>query len=58
MKNKKILYVDMDNVLVDFASGIKQCDENMLREFEGRYDEIPGIFGKMLPVENAIESYR
>lgn len=47
----------MDNVLVDFTSGIKQCDENTLKEFEGRYDEIPGIFGKMQPVENAIDCY-
>lgn len=27
MTNKKILYIDMDNVLVDFKSGIDQLDE-------------------------------
>jgi len=54
---KKIVYVDMDNVLVDFASGIKQCDENIRLEYEGRLDEVPGIFGKMKPMEGAIDSY-
>ena len=54
---KKILYVDMDNVLVDFASGIAQCDQATQTEYEGRLDEVPGIFGKMKPMPNAIESY-
>lgn len=30
MTNKKILYIDMDNVLVDFKSGIAQLDEKKL----------------------------
>lgn len=55
---KQILYVDMDNVLVDFQSGIDQIEEQVLLEHEGRYDEIPGIFGKMIPMEGAIESYQ
>ncbi|OQX96996.1 MAG: hypothetical protein B6I20_13615 [Bacteroidetes bacterium 4572_117] len=54
---KKILYVDMDNVLVDFVSGIEHCDENTLQEYEGRLDEIPGIFGNMKPIKDAIVSY-
>ena len=54
---KKIVYVDMDNVLVDFQSGIDRLDAETRKEYEGRLDEVPGIFGKMDPVENAIESY-
>lgn len=54
---KKIVYVDMDNVLVDFPSGINQLDETTKEEYEGRLDEVPGIFGKMKPIENAITSY-
>ena len=53
----KILYVDMDNVLVDFRSGIAQLDEKTVREFEGRLDDVPGIFALMQPVEGAVESF-
>jgi len=57
MNSRKILYVDMDNVLVDFKSGIQQLNHQQLELFEGRYDEVPGIFGLMDPMENAIESF-
>ena len=53
----KTVLVDMDGVLVDFESGIIQQDEATLIEYEGRYDEIPGIFGLMKPKDDAIESY-
>ena len=35
---KKIIYVDMDNVLVDFQSGIDKLDEETLKEYEGNLD--------------------
>ena len=54
---KKILYVDMDNVLVDFQSGIDQLSESVQNEFEGRLDEVPGIFSLMKPMTDAIEVY-
>jgi len=53
----KIVYVDMDNVLVDFKSGIDKLSPAELAEFEGRFDEVPNIFSKMEPMHNAIESY-
>lgn len=46
----------MDGVLVDFQSGLAQQDEKTLREYEGREDEIPGIFGVMKPIDGAIEA--
>lgn len=55
--DKKILYVDMDNVLVDFPAAIKKLDKETLVKYEGRLDEVPGIFSLMPPVESAIESY-
>ncbi|WP_370214149.1 5' nucleotidase, NT5C type [Mesoflavibacter profundi] len=55
---KKILYVDMDNVLVDFKSGIAKLDESLIKEYENRLDEVPGIFGLMEPMKDAIESYK
>jgi 5'-nucleotidase len=57
MDNKKILYVDMDNVLVDFASGINRLDANLIRKYEGRLDEVPGIFSLMDPIDGAVEAY-
>jgi len=54
---KKVVYVDMDNVLVDFQSGIDRLNEKVLLKYDGRLDEVPDIFGLMQPMENAIESY-
>jgi FMN phosphatase YigB (HAD superfamily) len=33
-KQKKILYFDMDNVLVDFQSGIDKLSQNDREEYE------------------------
>jgi 5'(3')-deoxyribonucleotidase len=54
---KKILYIDMDNVLVDFSSGMAACDPALLSEYDGRADEIPGIFSLMQPMPGAIAAY-
>lgn len=55
--SKKILYVDMDNVLVDFTSGISRLSPETIRQFENRLDEVPDIFSLMDPIEGAVESY-
>ena len=54
---KKILYLDMDNVLVDFPSAFPHFSRDIHAEYEGRLDEIPGIFSKMTPLAGAIEAY-
>ncbi|HPQ35720.1 MAG TPA: 2-C-methyl-D-erythritol 4-phosphate cytidylyltransferase, partial [Tenuifilaceae bacterium] len=54
---QKILYIDMDGVLVDFESGLDQVDQKTKEQYKGRLDEIPNIFSLMQPVENAIESF-
>src|SRR5664279_2371034 len=54
---KKILYIDMDNVLVDFPSALPQLPKGTIAAFEDRLDEVPGIFALMAPVDRAIESY-
>jgi 5'(3')-deoxyribonucleotidase len=54
---KPIIYVDMDNVLVDFLSGINQLDEQTLASYKGRYDDVPGIFSLMSPMPGAIDSF-
>lgn len=55
---KKILYVDMDNTLVDFRSGIDKLSEAERKRFDGSLDEVPGIFSLMDPMPGAIAAYR
>lgn len=50
------LYLDMDNVLVDFESGIDRLPEAVRDEYAGRLDEVPGIFGLMDPLDGAIDA--
>jgi 5'-nucleotidase len=54
---KKIVYVDMDNVLVDFMSGADRLDEQVLLQFEGHLDDAPGIFSLMDPMAGAVEAF-
>ena len=53
----KRLFVDMDNVLVDFPAGIASLDPALRQAYEGRLDEVPGIFARMPPLAGALESY-
>ena len=48
----------MDNVLVDFPSGIAQLDDSVQKQYEDNFDEVPGIFSLMTPMPNAIESFK
>lgn len=54
---KKTLYFDMDNVLVDFSTGIAREDPAILKQYEGRLDEVPGIFSLMDPMPDAIQAF-
>ena len=54
---KKIIYIDMDNVLVDFKTGISKLSKNTTEEFEGHLDDVPGIFNLMEPMKGAIEAF-
>tara|TARA_B100000427_G_C15474230_1_gene579964 strand:+ start:186 stop:698 length:513 start_codon:yes stop_codon:yes gene_type:complete len=56
-KDKKILYVDMDGVLVDFQSGIDSLSKDNFKKYKNRYDEAPNIFSLMKPIKNAVFSF-
>lgn len=53
---KKIVYFDMDNVLVDFKTGIDKLSDEIKMKYEGDLDDVPGIFSLMEPMPFAIES--
>ena len=59
---KQRLYFDMDNVLVDFKSGLDQEPDEVKARYaddgtgKPHYDDIPEIFSKMHPMPGAIEA--
>lgn len=53
----KILYIDMDNVLVDFRSAFSRLRPEQMKDFANHLDDIPGIFALMDPMPCALESY-
>jgi 5'-nucleotidase len=55
---RKTVYIDMDNVLVNFQTGIDRLSEQIKQEYEGRLDEVPGIFGLMEPMTGAFNAVK
>lgn len=54
---KKTVYVDMDNVLVDFPTAFPHIDKAVLAQYEKNRDDIPGIFAFMQPLPGAVEAF-
>ena len=54
---KKIVYFDMDNVLVNFQSGVDATPIEVQKEYEGHLDDVPGIFSKMKPNEEMVDLF-
>ena len=54
---KKILYIDMDNVLVDFPSAIARITDEMAIAHKDDLDEVPGIFSLMDPMPGALDAF-
>jgi len=57
VSEQKVLYIDMDGVLVDFQSGIDALDPAVRAQYEDRFDDVPGIFGLMQPMRGAVEAF-
>lgn len=58
---KKIVYIDMDNVLVDFRKLSKELEEKNDKEFlkyRNHIDDIPHLFSRMEPMEGAVEAFK
>ena len=58
MGEREVVYVDMDGVLVDFASGLARVQPGLLAEYQGREDEIPGVFALMDPIPGAVTGFQ
>ena len=42
---------------MDFPTGIARITDSQRADYDGRYDEVPGIFSLMDPLEGAIEAF-
>ncbi len=59
--SKKIVWIDMDGVLVDFAGHVEETIEKnvfLKTAYKGRYDHIPGIFRNPKPVDGAVDAIK
>lgn len=55
---KKIVYIDMDGVLVDFESGVKKSEAYFQERYKKNPDLIPGVFSLMEPMPGAMDAIR
>ena len=53
----KILYVDMDGVLVDFESALPKLSDKIKDEYKNQLYAVPNIFSHMEPMPGAIDAY-
>lgn len=54
---KKLLFIALDNTLVDFLSGVATFGADVQADFAGRLDEIPGVFSRMIPIAGGVEAH-
>lgn len=54
---KKILYIDMDGVLVDFQSGVDRISLVTKLKYAHHVADVPGIFALMDPLPWALEAF-
>lgn len=61
---KEIIFFDMDNVLVDFRSGLAKVSPDIIAQYDDdgtgkpHYDDIPGLFAMMDPMPGAIDAVK
>ena len=57
-RGKQIVFVEMDRVLLDFDSAVGKISEEEKKKFDGKPENVPGIFSSMAPREGAIDGYK
>ena len=61
---RPIIFFDMDNVLVDFQSGLDKVSQDVKARYDDdgtgkpHYDDIPGLFSLMDPMPGAVEAVK
>lgn len=55
--DRKILYIDMDNTLVDFSAKLETVDPVVREKYRGKEDEMPGLFALMPPMAGALKAF-
>ena len=59
--NKKIVWLDMDGVLVNFRKGVDEILERnpeFREKYKGEYDRMHGVFRNPPPIDGAIEAVK
>ena len=56
-KSKKIVYVDMDGVLVDLHAKLREYPEDVVKSLGNDIDKLPALFLDPPPMEGAIEAF-
>ena len=56
-KSKKIVYVDMDGVLVDLHAKLREYPEDVVKSLGNDIDKLPDLFLDPPPMEGAIEAF-
>ena len=63
-EKKEIIFIDMDNVLVDFESGVNKVAPEIKAKYaddgtgKNQYKNIPGMFSLMDPMPGAIDAVK
>ena len=55
---KPLLYVDLDNVMVDFKEAITRLSPAELEKYKDHYDDIPHFFYTMKPMKVPLKHSR
>ncbi len=57
-RKKPILYIDMDNTLVDFKSAVEALPMEDKIKYKDHYDDVPHLFQQMPPIKGAVEAVK
>lgn len=56
--DKKIVYIDMDGVLVDLGAAIERLDPQVRAAYGTNIDEVPGLFANPEPIQGAVDAFK
>ncbi len=57
-RQKPILYIDLDDTLVDYKNGWRHLSDDIQKEYEGHLYDAPNYFANLEPMPSAIKAFR